>query len=576
MTEEKQPTGRFSDLGIEKKLLTILSKKGFEIPTPIQHQIIPGALDGKDVVGIAQTGTGKTLAFGIPMIERLMKDKGQGLVVVPTRELALQVEKAIVQIGSAFGLRTVVVIGGVSQHNQVRSLRNNPHIVIATPGRLADLMQQGVYNLSKVNVITLDEADRMLDVGFLPEIKRILSAAPPKRQTMLFSATMPRAISELASSFMKLPIRIEIAPQGTSSELVEQEVFVVSKMDKMRLLDSVLNEYKDQKVLIFSRTKYGAKRIARDVRGMKHSATEIHSNRSQNQREIALNGFSTGKFKVMVATDIAARGIDVKDISLVINFDLPDCLEDYVHRIGRTGRAGKYGKAVSFVTQGEKYNVRRIEKLIHKTLPILDLPTLPAARPKVLEERPGYSGRSNRSSGRSDRSSSRDRRPSGGGGRGARFGDRTRSPRPQGRAGGGRPSRFSERPSSSRPSSSRPQRKSEGRDDDMKTFHPKSGVSRIRNTRGRFDPRSLNSFEGEKRHSRPKGKFDPRPDRGEESESRPFKPKGKFGSRSKAAKGKKTYSRPKGKFPGKPKSSRPKTGFGGKPRKFAGKKKFSK
>ena len=333
----------FNSIGIGEKLLSILTQKGFTIPTPIQHQVIPGALEGKDVVGIAQTGTGKTLAFGIPMLQRIILHKGQGLVLVPTRELALQVEQALRQIGSPLGLYTAVVIGGTPQHSQAKTLRRNPHIVIATPGRLDDLMKQGIYKLDRVSIITLDEADRMLDVGFLPQIKKILKTAPRERQTMLFSATMPQSISSLASAFMKMPLRIEIAPQGTSAENVEQEVFVVSKDRKMRLLDSLLQQYKNERILIFSRTKYGAKRIARDIRHMNHTATEIHSNRSQAQRKLSLDGFKKGKFRVLVATDIAARGIDVKDIGLVLNFDLPDNSEDYVHRIGRTGRAGRNG-----------------------------------------------------------------------------------------------------------------------------------------------------------------------------------------------------------------------------------------
>jgi len=389
MTQKEQPIGRFSDLGIRENILAILGQKGFSIPTPIQHQIIPGALQGKDAVGIAQTGTGKTLAFGIPMIQHITSSKAQGLILVPTRELALQVEQELKNIGTPLGLHCAVVIGGISQHPQVKALRRNPDIVIATPGRLADLMKQGIYSLNKVKIITLDEADRMLDVGFLPQIKRILQTAPKERQTMLFSATMPKSISLLASEFMKMPLRIEIAPQGTAAENVEQEIFVVPKENKMRLLDSLLGQYKSEKILIFSRTKHGANRIARDIRNMGHTATEIHSNRSQAQRKIALEGFKGGRFNILVATDIAARGIDVKDIAFVINFDLPDNSEDYVHRIGRTGRAGRYGKAISFVTPSERSSIRRIEHLIRKSLPILSLPALPPKRERSpSDERP--------------------------------------------------------------------------------------------------------------------------------------------------------------------------------------------
>jgi len=256
-----------------------------------------------------------------------------------------------------------------------------------------------LYKLDRVSVITLDEADRMLDVGFLPQIKRILQTAPKDRQTMLFSATMPKSISSLASAFMKLPLRIEIAPQGTSAERVEQEVFVVRKNEKMRLLDSLLEKYKDDTILIFSRTKHGAKRIARDIRNMGHTSTEIHGNRSQPQRKAALSGFMSKKFRIMVATDIAARGIDVKHISIVINFDLPDNSEDYVHRIGRTGRAGRSGKAISFVTPPEKADIRKIERLIRKSLPVLGLPQLPPERPKAPREERDQRSRGRRPSG---------------------------------------------------------------------------------------------------------------------------------------------------------------------------------
>ncbi|MBU1177996.1 DEAD/DEAH box helicase [Patescibacteria group bacterium] len=421
MTQREQSIGRFSDLGIKEKFLAILAQKKFAVPTPIQHQVIPGALEGKDVVGIAQTGTGKTLAFGIPMIQRIAFHKGQGLILVPTRELALQVEEAFRDIGAPLGLHTAVVIGGTSQHPQVKALKRNPHVVIATPGRLVDLMDQGAYKLDRVNIVTLDEADRMLDIGFLPQIKRVLQTIPKERQTMLFSATMPKSISSLASTFMKLPLRIEIAPQGTAAENVEHEVFVVTKDDKMRLLDSLLQQYQKGKILIFSRTKHGAKRITRDIRNMSQTVTEIHSNRSQSQRKAALAGFTSGKFRIMVATDIAARGIDVQDISLVINFDLPDDCENYVHRIGRTGRAGRNGKAITFVTSNQRNDVRKIERLIRQSLPIVSLPTLPPERKKPPHEaqsqargRKYYSqrGRGGQNSARKHRQSYRGQRSS--------------------------------------------------------------------------------------------------------------------------------------------------------------------
>ncbi|MFA4930302.1 MAG: DEAD/DEAH box helicase [Patescibacteria group bacterium] len=381
MTPPVKSLSDFYQFKIKDSLHTILAQKGFTTPTPIQEQVIPAALEGKDVIGIAQTGTGKTLAFGIPMIHQLLAANQQGLILTPTRELALQIETALRQIGTPLGLRTTAIIGGASAHIQKKSLRQNPHIVIATPGRLVDLLKQGAYKLDKLCVIILDEADRMLDIGFLPQINRILKAAPKKRQTMLFSATMPPTISTLAGNYMQMPIRIEIAPQGTSADNITQEIFIIPKNNKMRLIDSLLQQYPQHKALIFARTKHGAKRIASDIRRLGHTATEIHSNRSQAQRKLAMKGFSTGEFRIMVATDIAARGIDVKDIDMVINFDLPDNLEDYVHRIGRTGRAGRSGKAISFVTPAQKFSIKKIERLIRQSLPILTLPPLPPAPP---------------------------------------------------------------------------------------------------------------------------------------------------------------------------------------------------
>ncbi|MBT4153361.1 MAG: DEAD/DEAH box helicase [Candidatus Magasanikbacteria bacterium] len=452
MTQNNQ-TGLFSDLGIGEKFLAILTKKGFTTPTPIQHQVIPAGLDGKDIIGIAQTGTGKTLAFGIPMIQRVAQGTGQGLVIVPTRELAEQVETALSAVGRPLGLKTAVLIGGTSQYRQVQDLRKNPHIVIATPGRLMDLIEQGHYALNKISCIALDEADRMLDMGFLPAIKKILQGAPQERQTLLFSATMPKTISNIASRFMKIPLRIEVAPQGTSAKNVEQEVFVIRKNDKMRLLESILTESEDKSILIFSRTKHGAKRMARDIRAMGHTATEIHSNRSQAQRKAALAGFSGGRFRVMVATDIAARGIDVKTISLVINFDLPDSSDDYVHRIGRTGRAGRSGRAVSFMCPSQKADMRKIERLMKKSIPVLGLPELPPARPKTHDDR-------------EERSHGGGRGFSGGRGRSnfTRGGNRGRSSQSSGNGGGG----FS-RDRSGRPNRDRENKGTSSREREPKT-----------------------------------------------------------------------------------------------------------
>jgi ATP-dependent RNA helicase RhlE len=375
MTQDHSKPSSFDGLGISPKLLNILDSKKFTIPTPIQHQCIPHAIEGKDVVGIAQTGTGKTLAFGIPLIQRLATEKGQALILVPTRELALQVEESFMQIGRQVGLKTEVVIGGASSHSQIRGLRKKPHVVIATPGRLIDHLDQGHYNLNLVNTVILDEADRMFDIGFLPDIKRILKEAPQNRQTLLFSATMPSAIAQIASQFMKMPLRIEVSPAGTSAQNVEQEIFIIDKQAKVRLLEKILKD-NEGTVLVFSRTKFGAKKINRYVQAMGYTSSEIHSNRSLAQRKEALAGFKSGKYRVLVATDIAARGIDVTGIAMVINYDMPENNEDYVHRVGRTGRAGMDGKAISFATPDQRGSIKQIERLIKKTIPIISLPKL--------------------------------------------------------------------------------------------------------------------------------------------------------------------------------------------------------
>ena len=381
----------FYGLGIAPKLLEILERMKFANPTPIQHKSIPIAIEGKDIIGIAQTGTGKTLAFGIPMIQRLAQVKGRGLILLPTRELALQVDETLQKFGQAIGLKTAVLIGGASMNIQLQHLRRNPHVIIATPGRLLDHLEQRTVNLSDVKILVLDEADRMLDMGFAPQINKILTVVPRDRQTMLFSATMPQEIVGIATKHMKLPVRVEIARAGTAAERVAQELFVVRKEDKTRLLEKLLSEYHGT-VLVFSRTKHGAKKIARAVRSMGHTAAEIHANRSLAQRRDALDGFKGGKYRVLVATDIAARGIDVKEIELVVNFDLPDAAEDYVHRIGRTGRAGHEGRAISFATPDQSSDVRAIERLIRTNLSKRSLPELPPHR-AVAPERPEYEPR---------------------------------------------------------------------------------------------------------------------------------------------------------------------------------------
>ena len=368
----------FYKLGIAPNILVILDKLKLTTPTPIQEQSIPQAIDGKDIVGIAQTGTGKTLAFGIPMIQAALRGK-QGLVILPTRELAFQVAEAFQKIGGHFHLRMATLVGGEPIRRQMFALQKKPKIIIGTPGRIIDHLEQKNISFNLISILVLDEADRMLDMGFAPQLKRILQAVPRERQTMLFSATMPQDILAIARSQMKLPIRVEIAPSGTMAAKVTHELFFLKNIDKPRLLEKILGEYKGA-VLIFSRTKHGARKIASTVRVMGHTAAELHSDRSLGQRREALEGFRNGRYRVLAATDIAARGIDVKGIELVVNYDLPQTPGDYVHRIGRTGRAGRVGHAISFATFDQRGDVRGIERLIRSTLPLSKLPELPPAR----------------------------------------------------------------------------------------------------------------------------------------------------------------------------------------------------
>ncbi len=379
----------FNNLGIAPKILDTLKMLGISTPTPIQHKAIPDGLQGKDVIGIAQTGTGKTLAFGIPMMQRLVGRDERGLVLVPTRELALQVDEMLAKLGNSLAMRTAVLIGGANMRQQVAAIRRNPHVIIATPGRLIDHLQQGTIRLDKVAILVLDEADRMLDMGFQPQIKKILEVVPKDRQTMLFSATLSGDIAGLATKHMKTPTSIEVAPQGTTAEKVSQEFFIVHREQKIPLLEAVLQKYTGS-TLVFARTKHGAKKIMMSVKDMGHRAAEIHGNRSLSQRREALDGFKSGKYRVLVATDIASRGIDVKGIELVVNFDLPMDSADYVHRIGRTARAGAEGHAISFAMPNERGGIRDIERLIRKSVPVSPLPEgLPGPRPMMHSDASG-------------------------------------------------------------------------------------------------------------------------------------------------------------------------------------------
>lgn len=379
----------FHGLGIAPKIIEILESLKFKHATPIQHQAIPLAMEGKDVMGIAQTGTGKTMAFAIPTIQRLAaQGKGRALVIVPTRELALQVEESFCKIGRPFGIKTAVLIGGDPVRNQLKALALHPRVLIATPGRLIDLMEQRKVHLSDICVLILDEADRMFDMGFSDQIEMILRSVPKERQTMLFSATMPSTIIAVARSHMRLPVSVEIARSGATPEQVTHELFIIQNDMKRVLLGKLLAQFRGS-VLLFCRTKMGARKISSALRQQGHRAAEIHSDRSLPQRREALEGFKRGKYRVLVATDIASRGIDVKGIEIVINYDLPDDVENYVHRIGRTGRAGCPGHAISFATSDQKEDVASIERLIMAVLPISSHPEVPAAQFSQVRARGG-------------------------------------------------------------------------------------------------------------------------------------------------------------------------------------------
>ena len=371
--------GSFDTLGIAPTLLAVVQAMKFNSPTPIQEQAIPLGVQGRDLIGIAQTGTGKTLAFGIPMVQRLAASNRCGLVLVPTRELAIQVNEVLVRLTPAVRLRTAVLIGGESMYTQIQRLREDPRIIIATPGRLNDHLNRGLVHLDQVGVLVLDEADRMLDMGFYPQIERVLKEVPRDRQTMLFSATLPASIMRLAASHLQDPVRVEVAPSGTAAATVSQQMFVVNHGRKADLLGELLKDYQGP-VLLFVRTKRSAGRVAEELRGRGHAAAEIHADRTLIQRKNALRGFKSGQFRVLVATDIAARGIDVTGIELVVNYDLPDDPENYVHRIGRTGRAGLDGHAITLATPDQGQEVRQIEKILRTSIPVAQHPEIPTGR----------------------------------------------------------------------------------------------------------------------------------------------------------------------------------------------------
>ena len=368
----------FNDLDIIEPILKALNDKGYKTPTLIQEKAIPMVLQHKDLLGLAQTGTGKTAAFAIPIIQHIYNSpKAAGkkrpikaLILTPTRELALQIDECIQDYSTYTGVSHCVIFGGVKQNTQVSALKNGVDILTATPGRLLDLMNQGFVNLNDINFFVLDEADRMLDMGFIHDIKRILPKLPQKKQTLLFSATMPLAIATLSGTILKNPVRVEVTPTSSVVDTVTQLLYYVEKTDKKDLLIDLLSKDKKQSTLIFSRTKHGADKIARMLCKAGIGSEAIHGNKSQTARQRALSNFKTNKTRVLIATDIAARGIDIDKLEMVINYDLPEVAETYVHRIGRTGRAGNTGIALSFCAEEEKTYLRDTQRLTGKRLEV--------------------------------------------------------------------------------------------------------------------------------------------------------------------------------------------------------------
>jgi ATP-dependent RNA helicase RhlE len=368
----------FDALGLAEPLLRALATQGYETPTPVQEQAIPSLIAGHDVLGVAQTGTGKTAAFALPVLQAMMGEHRPGkrpiraLVLSPTRELAAQIGERFGAYGEHLDLRHQVIFGGVNQNPQVRALRRGLDILVATPGRLLDLIGQGYIDLREVEFFVLDEADRMLDMGFIHDIRKVLRLLPTKRQNLLFSATMPKTIADLAGSFLKNAVRVEVTPEVVTVERIEQHVMFVRKVDKRRLLARLIKDEDVERGMVFTRTKHGANRLVKQLLQAGIDADAIHGNKSQNARNRAMNGFRSGELAILVATDIASRGIDVEGVTHVFNFDLPNEPESYVHRIGRTARAGKSGRAIAFCDDSEGTYLRDIERLTGVPLQVDD------------------------------------------------------------------------------------------------------------------------------------------------------------------------------------------------------------
>ena len=399
----------FENLNLIDPILQALKTEGYTQPTPIQEKSIPIVLDRRDLLGCAQTGTGKTAAFAIPIIQILHTEKEHGpkkikaLILTPTRELAIQIEESFGAYGRNTNLKTLVIFGGVSQHHQVIALKAGVDILVATPGRLLDLMNQKFISLQDIKIFVLDEADRMLDMGFVHDVKKLITKIPAKRQTLFFSATMPSEIQKLADTILSNPMKVEVAPVSSTANTIKQSMYMVDGKDKKNLLVHLLRDKSIETVLVFTRTKHGADKVVKDLIRLEIDAEAIHGNKSQNARQRALTNFKARITRVLVATDIAARGIDIDELSHVVNYELPNVPETYVHRIGRTGRAGNNGIAISFCDADEKEYLRDIQKLIGKQIPVVTEHPFPlnpnaTASPKEAPRR-DFRRSSNQSSG---------------------------------------------------------------------------------------------------------------------------------------------------------------------------------
>ena len=406
----------FKDLSLIEPLLRALETEGYESPTPIQEQAIPPVLEGRDLLGCAQTGTGKTAAFALPILQKLHNERSsaaQGrkirtLILTPTRELAIQIGESFTAYGRHTTVKNLVIFGGVSQHAQTQALHRGAEVIIATPGRLLDLMNQGFINLRDLSIFVLDEADRMLDMGFIHDVKKVIAKLPAKRQTLFFSATMPAEISGLAGSILTDPVKVAVTPVSSTAEKIAQAVYFVEKQDKRLLLNHLLDDKTIKSALVFTRTKHGANKVAADLVKSGIGSEAIHGNKSQNARQAALSGFKNGRIRVLVATDIAARGIDIDDLTHVVNYDLPNIPETYVHRIGRTGRAGASGIALSFCDGEEVAYLKDIQKLTGQLVPVVEDHPYPADLTAPIIPQPAQR---NQRQGQQQRKPQRESRP---------------------------------------------------------------------------------------------------------------------------------------------------------------------